>query len=336
MRRASTVATILVGIIQYCLVTGAEAVTTECPKFSKQAITKPLKGTDRLATFEGGAVAMVGGLLVDADGAATAYHPKGDGIDTLCNGVAPYINGKCVAFKNGKTDKLCYQTVEKAQKANWVRASSPPMCIFGFEVPSNPWGGTYGNGELEVQGPTEPAPGFFRSTTAFSLNPKKWETWRQYVNADVIPYVAVPTKFTAERKLALKGGAAVVVELNSQREVLAIVGDTKKEDRLGEVSIAVAQLLQHPELKDPVPLTTKQLETKEGIEPPYKVKDGVVRAIVNPNNGPYMIFTFGAKAGLVESLELSAVRQFAGEAVAKFGGREHLVECARRFFESTK
>uniref|UniRef100_UPI003F49A8F6 hypothetical protein n=1 Tax=Cupriavidus yeoncheonensis TaxID=1462994 RepID=UPI003F49A8F6 len=335
MRSAALVAASL-AVLQVGQVAAADGNAT-CPKFSEQKIEDPEHHTDRFAAFNGGTVALVSVLLVDADGAATAYHPKGNGIDSLCNAVAPIVNGQCVAFVKGQTDKLCYDTVEEAQRVNWVRASSPPMCIFGFEAPSKQWGGNYGSGELEVQGDNEPAPGYFRSTTGFSLKPKKGEKTRQYVRADTVPYVAVPAKYTAGEEVALKGGAALVVQVRTGREVLAIVGDTKKKDRLGEVSIAVAQLMEHPNLQDPVPLTPKQLETMHGIEAPYTVtNDGVVRAKINPTAGPYMIFTFGKAAGKVKTLELSAVRKLARDALTKFGGQGSLVACAKQFFEKTK
>jgi hypothetical protein len=107
-------------------------------------------------------------------------------------------------------------------------------------------GGWYGiltdngkpDGKPVVQGPGDPAPGFFVSTTALVDAKKPAKSPARYVDASKIPYVALP-KGASDWGVEL-GDFAVVLNAKNGRISFAIVADVGPPLKLGEGSIALA------------------------------------------------------------------------------------------------
>lgn len=102
------------------------------------------------------------------------------------------------------------------------------------------------DGEPVVQGPADPAPGFYVSST--SLVDPRYSTEhdpRRYVDASKVPYIAVPPELLATHGGQLHlGDLACVVYKGKQAG--AVIADIGPAGHLGEGSIALATLLGIP------------------------------------------------------------------------------------------
>lgn len=169
---------------------------------------------------EGIAILWVSGLAVDADGSPRAYHPDSkSGLDRLANAgdrhptrwIQP--DGSISNVPTNKPDPKSYV-------GEWWALAT--------DLEGNPY----------VQKPTDPAPGFYVSTT--SLQDKHFRVFdpRRYVHAEMYPYV------TATREM-LKLGAAVgdlaIVQMPGLDPVGTIVADVGPSP--GEGSIRLAEIL---------------------------------------------------------------------------------------------
>jgi hypothetical protein len=311
---------------------GAWAAGNVCPAFT-EIRTGGITNTDRVASFPGGVVAKVAELRIDTDGAATAYHPDNIGSSSLCDGVQAYVDGRCVSGSQ------CEAAVRSARAANWVRERSPALCIFGFEAPSRDnagdkilWGGRYGTGPLPVQGPGDPAPGFFVSTTPRPLRSPVTNRI-EYADADRLPYIVAPSSLTGKTGPTGMLAMAGIVRTSDGHVVHAIVADSG--GALGEVSVAAAQLTRSPDVKEPRPVTEAELRgTATPLPYPYEKTHGRIGATNNPDQGPYLVFAFSSRYGRAARYTLSVqeVKAQAGEAFKAFGGEQFLTSCAQAYF----
>jgi hypothetical protein len=110
---------------------------------------------------------------------------------------------------------------------------------------SSDWYGIYAdsNNVPTIQSDKDPAPGYYVSTTALGDKSKKDTDPLRYVNAEVIPYIALPGKLVESGKLAQLGDFCMVYNTNNQTMAGAIVADVGNNDHVGEGSIALAQKL---------------------------------------------------------------------------------------------
>ena len=98
-------------------------------------------------------------------------------------------------------------------------------------------------GNPVVQGPSDPAPGYYVSTTALydrkNRNPRDP---RRYVDAATVPYIVLPPRGLRYARL---GDFATVINLRNGKISGAIVADESQElpDRIGEGSMALAKAL---------------------------------------------------------------------------------------------
>lgn len=95
------------------------------------------------------------------------------------------------------------------------------------------------NGEPIVQGPDDPAPGFYVSMTALWDRTKGRRDPHRYVDATAIPYISVPTGLPQVRV----GDFAVVRNRHNGQMSYAIVADIGPIDKIGEGSVALAEAL---------------------------------------------------------------------------------------------
>jgi hypothetical protein len=99
------------------------------------------------------------------------------------------------------------------------------------------------DGNPVVQGPSDPAPGYYVSTTALydQKNPNPRDP-RRYVDSVSIPYIVLPPRGL---KFAHLGDFATVINLGNGKVSGAIIADESYElpDQIGEGSIALAEAL---------------------------------------------------------------------------------------------
>ena len=108
--------------------------------------------------------------------------------------------------------------------------------------PGNWWGlATDGRGKPYVQGPNDPAPGHYVSTTAL-VDPRfAASDPRRYVDSEKVPFIAVPPQLRAQ---GVKLGDLVAVRNErTGKTAFALVADIGPGDHLGEGSIALARQL---------------------------------------------------------------------------------------------
>jgi hypothetical protein len=99
-----------------------------------------------------------------------------------------------------------------------------------------------GAGEPFVQGPDDPFPGYYVSTTALADRTKRVNDPARYVDASKIPFIVLPGG-TARQFGARPGDFAMVVNSRNGKSSYAIFGDVGPFDRIGEGSIALAENL---------------------------------------------------------------------------------------------
>jgi len=98
------------------------------------------------------------------------------------------------------------------------------------------------SGEPYIQGPNDPFPGYYVSSTALTDRTKSPNDPARYVDATRIPYIVLPGMMA--RGIGMRpGDFAVVFNLKNGQSSYAIFGDVGPIDRIGEGSIALARNL---------------------------------------------------------------------------------------------
>jgi hypothetical protein len=90
------------------------------------------------------------------------------------------------------------------------------------------------------QSSSDPAPGYYISTTALEDATKKIDDPNRYVNSEAIPYIAVPSGFSKDFKL---GDIALVINKSNNKRCFAIFADIGPGNKIGEGSIFLAKQL---------------------------------------------------------------------------------------------
>jgi Fungal chitosanase of glycosyl hydrolase group 75 len=210
MTRAYSLATI--ALVASGLLSGP-AQAADCPLELNKPIVIPAKHTKpgqkpdtekRAYTLSDGSVVFVGKLTVDADGAPKAYAPNGRGLDVLGDAGSP---------------------------GNW----------YGIATDAKHCGET---GRPLLQGPTDPAPGFYVSKTTMTnraLNDCRLQT--NYVNASIVPYVALPKGIAVIDPKQGTGRLAIVGKVAKGAPEPAIHADAAPTFGIGEASMELVRRL---------------------------------------------------------------------------------------------
>ena len=91
-----------------------------------------------------------------------------------------------------------------------------------------------------VQTPSDPAPGYYISMTSLENQAKDHTDPGRFVNAEAIPYIAIPAGFSKDFKL---GDIALVYNKENGKKCFAIYADVGPEHLIGEGSIKLAKEL---------------------------------------------------------------------------------------------
>jgi hypothetical protein len=109
--------------------------------------------------------------------------------------------------------------------------------------PGNWWGILTNNGKPSgrpvVQGPSDPAPGFYISQTGLEDTSKKERDPRRYVDAATVPYVVL-SGTDRQNHRATFGDYIVVYNTANHKYTYAMYGDNWPTPKIGEGSIALA------------------------------------------------------------------------------------------------
>jgi len=98
-------------------------------------------------------------------------------------------------------------------------------------------------GEPVIQGPHDPAPGFYISTTSLEGTNFNRKDPRRYVDSESIPYIVLPGGRLGGARL---GDLALLINLETKARVAAIVADAGPAKKLGEASMAASAALLGP------------------------------------------------------------------------------------------
>lgn len=149
------------------------------------------------------------GYRVDADGSPRAYSPWGSGLPALDN------------LRNAmhRIDDDPHNP-----EHGWVGIVTDPL------------------GKPVIQGPGDPAPGYYVSPTALTDRSKGIGDPRRYVDASTVPYVTVPQVLL--RKGVMLGDVGLIACRGTGLSYPAIVGDVGP--RPGEGSVYLAERLGIP------------------------------------------------------------------------------------------
>jgi hypothetical protein len=98
------------------------------------------------------------------------------------------------------------------------------------------------NGKPVLQGPRDPAPGFYVSPTALQNKSLPRTDPRRYVDSTTIPYISLPGHHHHALRSSL-GDLAMVINGHNGRRSAAIYADVGPRAKIGEGSIALARAL---------------------------------------------------------------------------------------------
>jgi hypothetical protein len=118
----------------------------------------------------------------------------------------------------------------------------------GGDLATGRWWGVYtgADGKPVVQGPNDPYPGYYVSTTTLTdVRVPNPADPRHYVDAEKVPYVVVPPAVMQACGVKM-GDFAFVANLRNNRSTAAIVADIGPKTKIGEGSMALAERLGIP------------------------------------------------------------------------------------------
>jgi len=163
------------------------------------------------------AVAWESNLAIDADGDPQAYHPSDWGP----------LRGRAPLGLDAPENAGAYRGADGRPLASWALVKEW-------------WGIAVGPGGVPIiQTETDPAPGFFVSTTALVDPSVTRVSPARYASSREIPYIAVPPEVL---NLGVRVGDLVHVTAGGVT-VSAVVGDVGPRRKIGEGSIALVRAL---------------------------------------------------------------------------------------------
>lgn len=108
--------------------------------------------------------------------------------------------------------------------------------------PGNWWGiVTDAKGKPFIQGPKDPAPGFYVSATAYEWKGFKEHDPKRYVDSETVPFVVVSPVIRRAAKGVVLGCKAIITNTVTGQWIEAVVADIGPRQKIGELSIAGAK-----------------------------------------------------------------------------------------------
>lgn len=151
-------------------------------------------------------------------------------------------------FIDERSNQLVYTTHMNIDCDGSPRAYAPPP-LHGLDFlanaghPGNWWGiACDEHGNPYVQGSNDPAPGYYVSTTSLEYTQFAKSDPRRYVNAEVIPYLVLPTNYKKWGKIEL-GTVCIMLNKQNGKMTSGIFADTGPKTKIGEASMACAEAL---------------------------------------------------------------------------------------------
>ena len=233
------------------------------------------------------ALAFSSQMQVNTDGAPDSYHPDDIGITHICNGVS--IGANCAWKANCMADF-------KQAKAEGFNGPTK-ICFFAMA--------TGQNGKPILQGPNDPKPGYFVSTTALPQPGVDKKTPQAQLDSNVIPFIVIPRHWEQSEVPGVKlGDFAVTLRRSTGQISFAIVGDLGPKRKLGEGSVALHMALGN----DPFRMRFGKRRAWQGIGPRdvlyvifpnSRTPDQQITGELINSEGTRLLEEFGGKARLL-------------------------------------
>ena len=230
-------------------------------------------------------------MQVNTDGAPDSYHPDDIGITHICNGVS--VGGSCTWKANCLTDF----NRAKAEGFN----GPTKICFFAMA--------TQQTGKPILQGPNDPKPGYFVSTTALQQSGVDKKTPQAQLDSNQIPFIVIPGNWQQSAAPGVKLGDFALVLRKSTRQIsFAIVGDLGPKKKLGEGSVALHMALGND---------------------PFRMRFGKRRAWqgIGPRDVLYVIFPNSRTEG--QQITTDLINSQGTRLLEEFGGKDRLLACAQ-------
>lgn len=113
--------------------------------------------------------------------------------------------------------------------------------------PGNWWGiAVNSHGVPYIQTKSDPAPGFYVSTTSLKIKGFNNGDPRREVNSELVPFIVVPSPLIGAVKPVVMGCKAKLTDTLTGKWVDGVVADAGPATHLGEASIAAAKALSIP------------------------------------------------------------------------------------------
>ena len=114
-------------------------------------------------------------------------------------------------------------------------------------APGNWYGvATDEHGKPVIQGPDDPYPGMYVSTTAYERSAFDPHNPRRYLDSEAVPYVVIPGKLRKQVPGVVLGCKVKVTNIKTNVAIDAVIGDVGPSNKIGEISIKAAELLGIP------------------------------------------------------------------------------------------
>jgi hypothetical protein len=153
------------------------------------------------------------------------------------------VGGKSVYKLNDKS-AVFYRADLEVDADGSPKAYHPTNNKIALDYKANgyPWAIVFVGKKPYIQGPNDPAPGFYVSKTSLEDIAKKATDPGRYVNSEEIPYIVLPPAVMKKASIK-KGDLAVVINKGNGKSSYAIFADVGPKSKIGEGSIALAKAL---------------------------------------------------------------------------------------------
>ncbi len=172
---------------------------------------------------------------------------------TTIGGIPIYWDGEAITFVAGMTiDADGANGQGGSGHAAYHPDGSPPGLDYLANAghPGNWWAlvteNGHASGEPVIQSPTDPAPGFYISTTSLQHKEKDRKDPSCYIDSESVPFVVVPSSLIPLVAPIFLGCKALAEHLDSGEQCEAVAGDVGPGGHAGEGSIALAHALGIP------------------------------------------------------------------------------------------
>jgi len=262
-------------------------------------------------------------IQLDIDGAPSAYGVRDQGLEDICNGLAPLRPPEC----RGKNQGTCYSAC-RAAFGSW---DGNPQTLGGTMCSIGLGGGACSTPDVRLQDPPQQA--WFVSETTVRVAPPQgtpipvWiATQAAQLDSTKTAYFVIPNGFRAMPWDATPGDIGIVVHQPSGNQVAFIVGDVG-----GALDEGSARLLAELRGIDELPTVKKISALGEPVQRLSGAVDGDFRLAIFRHTAALLPSQLRGKLSVLDksASELEGwIEETAHDRLQAIGGVTQVVSCA--------